>query len=151
MHEEESSRASLDGDTRRKSLEGETRKSLDASGSAQGEQKAPAKATITDDMIGKEEERSIRERLVESYMEFFRATGTKFSALFVFCLFGAEYGSKAFLDYGSHGGRKTTIRMELETVPRRLFRHLSRQRHRHLLPIDRFVFLLRASGEEFTQ
>ena len=100
LHEEESSRASLDGDTRRKSLEGETRKSLDASGSAQGEQKAPAKPkVITDDMIGKEEERSIGNVSLKVYMEFFRATGTKFSALFVFCLFGAEYGSKAFLDY----------------------------------------------------
>ena len=43
LHEEESSRASLDGDTRRKSLEGETRKSLDASGGAR-RAKAPAKA-----------------------------------------------------------------------------------------------------------
>ena len=44
LHEEESSRASLDSDTRRKSIEGKKRKSLDASGSAQGEQKAPREA-----------------------------------------------------------------------------------------------------------
>ena len=97
LDQEESSRASLDGDAR-KSVD-EKRKSMDIS-AAQGEQKAPAKAKIiTDDMIGKEEERSIGNVSLKVYMEFFRATGTKFSALFVFCLFGAEYGTKAFLDY----------------------------------------------------
>ena len=98
LDQEESSRASLDGDSR-KSID-EKRKSLDASAAQQGEQKAPAKPKIiTDDMIGKEEERSIGNVSLKVYMEFFRATGTKFSALFVFCLFGAEYGTKAFLDY----------------------------------------------------
>ena len=98
LDQEESSRASLDGDSR-KSID-EKRKSLDASSAQQGEQKAPAKPKIiTDDMIGKEEERSIGNVSLKVYMEFFRATGTKFSALFVFCLFGAEYGTKAFLDY----------------------------------------------------
>ena len=94
LDQEESSRASLDGDSR-KSID-EKRKSLDASAA----QQAPAKPKIiTDDMIGKEEERSIGNVSLKVYMEFFRATGTKFSALFVFCLFGAEYGTKAFLDY----------------------------------------------------
>jgi ATP-binding cassette subfamily C (CFTR/MRP) protein 1 len=57
------------------------------------------KKIITDDMMGKEEERSTGNVSLKVYMEFFKATGTKFSALFVFLLFACEYGTKAFLDF----------------------------------------------------
>ena len=54
---------------------------------------------ITDDMIGKEEERSIGNVSLKVYMEFFRATGTVFPLCSSSVSSAPNTVSKAFLDY----------------------------------------------------
>jgi ATP-binding cassette, subfamily C (CFTR/MRP), member 1 len=98
-------RKSIDGAAAAaKSIEGaknddDDEKKVAVNSEAPAAQAIPKKKIITDDMMGKEEERSTGNVSLKVYMEFFKATGTKFSALFVFLLFACEYGTKAFLDF----------------------------------------------------